>query len=53
MDRRHVNRIVFFSNFLNNHQLPLCLALDRLTGCQFTFEAIPSGSSSAPSDGLS
>lgn len=30
-------RIVFFSNYLNHHQLPFCLAMDRLTGGEFTF----------------
>lgn len=32
-------KIAFFSNFLNHHQLPLCLALDRLTEGHFTFVA--------------
>jgi len=32
-------QIAFFSNFLNHHQLPFCLAMDRLTGGQFTFVA--------------
>lgn len=31
--------VVFFSNYLNHHQLPFCLAMDRLTGGQFTFVA--------------
>ncbi len=32
-------RVVFYSNFLNHHQLPFCLAMDRLTGGNFTFVA--------------
>ena len=32
-------KITFFSNFLNHHQLPFCLAMDRLTGGKFTFVA--------------
>lgn len=32
-------KITFFSNFLNHHQLPFCLAMDRLTGGNFTFVA--------------
>lgn len=32
-------QIVFYSNFLNHHQLPLCLAMDKLTGGKFTFVA--------------
>lgn len=32
-------RIAFFSNYLNHHQLPFCLAMDRLTNHQFTFVA--------------
>ena len=32
-------KVTFFSNFLNHHQLPFCLAMDRLTGGQFTFVA--------------
>ena len=32
-------RVVFFSNYLNHHQLPFCLAMDRLTKHQFTFVA--------------
>lgn len=32
-------KIAFYSNYLNHHQLPLCLALDRLTNHQFTFVA--------------
>jgi len=32
-------RITFYSNFLSHHQLPLCLAMDRLTNGQFTFVA--------------
>lgn len=32
-------RVTFFSNFLNHHQLPFCLAMDRLTGGKFTFVA--------------
>ena len=31
--------IAFFSNYLNHHQLPFCLAMDRLTNHQFTFVA--------------
>lgn len=32
-------KVTFFSNFLNHHQLPFCLAMDKLTGGQFTFVA--------------
>ena len=32
-------KVVFFSNYLNHHQLPFCLAMDRLTNYQFTFVA--------------
>lgn len=32
-------KIVFLSNFLNHHQLPLCQALHRLTDGNFTFVA--------------
>lgn len=32
-------RVVFFSNYLNHHQLPFCLAMDRLTKGHFTFVA--------------
>ncbi|MBQ3079866.1 MAG: glycosyltransferase family 4 protein [Clostridia bacterium] len=32
-------KVTFYSNFLNHHQLPFCLAMDRLTGGQFTFVA--------------
>lgn len=32
-------RIIFFSNYLNHHQLPICIALDKLTGGKFTFVA--------------
>jgi len=32
-------KVAFFSNFLNHHQLPFCLAMDRLTNGQFTFIA--------------
>lgn len=32
-------KITFYSNFMNHHQLPLCVALERLTGGQFTFVA--------------
>lgn len=32
-------KIAFFSNFLNHHQLPICLAFDKLTGGKFTFVA--------------
>lgn len=31
--------VVFYSNYLTHHQLPLCQALYRLTGGQFTFIA--------------
>lgn len=31
--------VTFYSNFLNHHQLPFCLAMHRLTGGQFTFVA--------------
>lgn len=32
-------KVTFFSNFLNHHQLPFCLAMDELTNHQFTFVA--------------
>lgn len=32
-------KVTFYSNFLNHHQLPFCLAMDRLTGGKFTFVA--------------
>ena len=32
-------KVTFFSNFLNHHQLPFCLAMDRLTKGNFTFVA--------------
>lgn len=32
-------KVAFYSNFLNHHQLPVCLAMDRLTEGQFTFVA--------------
>lgn len=32
-------KMVFFSNYLTHHQLPLCNALYRLTGGKFTFVA--------------
>ena len=32
-------KVTFFSNFLNHHQLPFCLAMDRMTGGKFTFVA--------------
>lgn len=32
-------RVVFFSNFLNHHQLPLCQALHKLTKGKFVFVA--------------
>lgn len=32
-------KVAFFSNFLNHHQLPMCMALNRLTGGNFTFVA--------------
>ena len=32
-------KITFYSNFLNPHQLPFCLAMARLTHGQFTFVA--------------
>lgn len=32
-------KVTFFSNFLNHHQLPFCLAMDELTDHQFTFVA--------------
>ena len=35
-------RIAFFADYLNHHQLPFCLAMDRLTGGQFTFVATTS-----------
>lgn len=35
-------KVAFFSNYLNNHQLPFCLAMERLTGGNFTFVATTS-----------
>lgn len=32
-------KVTFFSNYLNHHQLPLCLAMDRLTEGNFIFVA--------------
>lgn len=32
-------KIAFFSNYLNHHQLPFCVEMDRLTRGQFTFVA--------------
>ena len=32
-------KVTFYSNFLNHHQLPFCLAMDRLTEGNFTFVA--------------
>lgn len=32
-------KVTFFSNFLNHHQLPFCLAMDNLTKGNFTFVA--------------
>lgn len=32
-------KVVFYSNYLNHHQLPFCLAMDRLTEGNFTFVA--------------
>lgn len=32
-------KVTFFSNFLNHHQLPFCLAMDHLTEGNFTFVA--------------
>lgn len=32
-------KVTFYSNFLNHHQLPFCLAMDRLTKGNFTFVA--------------
>lgn len=32
-------KVAVFSNYLNHHQLPFCLAMDRLTGGNFTFVA--------------
>ena len=32
-------KVTFFSNYLNHHQLPFCLAMDRPTNGQFTFVA--------------
>lgn len=32
-------KVTFYSNFLNHHQLPFCLAMDKLTEGQFTFVA--------------
>ena len=32
-------KVTFYSNFLNHHQLPFCLAMDRMTNGQFTFVA--------------
>lgn len=32
-------KVAFFSNYLNHHQLPFCLAMNRKTNGQFTFVA--------------
>lgn len=32
-------KVTFFSNFLNHHQLPFCLAMDNMTKGNFTFVA--------------
>ena len=32
-------KIIFFSNYLNHHQLPFCLAMNELTDGQFVFVA--------------
>ena len=32
-------KVAFYSNFLNHHQLPFCVTMDRLTEGQFTFVA--------------
>ena len=32
-------KVTFYSNYLNHHQLPFCLAMNRLTGGEFTFVA--------------
>ena len=32
-------KVTFYSNFMNHHQLPLSLALDRLTDSNYTFVA--------------
>lgn len=32
-------RVAFFSNYLNHHQLPFCLAMERLTDDEFVFVA--------------
>lgn len=32
-------RVTFFSNFMNHHQLPFCLAMEHMTGGLFTFVA--------------
>ncbi len=32
-------KVAFYSNYLNHHQLPFCLAMDKLTGGNFTFVA--------------
>ena len=42
-------KIAFFSNFLNHHQLPFCLAMQRLTNDQFVFVA----TTPTPADRLS
>ena len=31
--------VVFFSSYLNHHQLPFALAMDKLTDHQFTYVA--------------
>lgn len=36
-------RLTFFSNFLNEHQLPLCLAWQAMDGIDFTFVALSEG----------
>lgn len=34
-----MKRIAFFSNFLNHHQLPLCLAFNKMNDVEFVFVA--------------
>lgn len=34
-----MKKIAFFSNFLNHHQLPLCLAFSKMNGVEFVFVA--------------
>jgi glycosyltransferase involved in cell wall biosynthesis len=39
-------RVTFYSNFMNHHQLPFSLAMDKLTGGNYTFvatTAVPQG----------